>query len=127
MSGGAWEYVAAYVNNGNSILTTYGSSLVSADPKYKDTYISNGDTESGNYSNASSKVGDAVYETSSLGNEGQYSWYNNFSCMPLLGFPFFRRGGYYNSGTNGGLFHFDGDNGGAYSSYGFRPVVSCGY
>ena len=33
MSGGAWEYVAGYVNNGNSSLTSYGSSLVNGTQK----------------------------------------------------------------------------------------------
>ena len=33
MSGGAWEYVAAYVNNGDFNLKNYGSSLVNGDAK----------------------------------------------------------------------------------------------
>ena len=38
MSGGASEYVATYLNNGNSNLNTYGKSLVQAEDKYKDIY-----------------------------------------------------------------------------------------
>ena len=38
MSGGAWEYVAAYVDNGDSNLTSYGSSLVNGDAKVKNVY-----------------------------------------------------------------------------------------
>ena len=38
MSGGANEYVAAYVNNGDSNLASYGSSLVNGDTKTKTVY-----------------------------------------------------------------------------------------
>ena len=38
MSGGAWEYVAGYVNNGHGNLTNYGSSLVNGDAKTKNVY-----------------------------------------------------------------------------------------
>ena len=37
-TGGAWEYVAAYVDNGDSNLTSYGSSLVNGDAKVKNVY-----------------------------------------------------------------------------------------
>ncbi len=67
MSGGAYEYVAAYVNNGNSNLTTYGSSLVNETRSYmKDVYdMGSVDTREANYAANSDVYGDAIYETSS--------------------------------------------------------------
>ena len=127
MSGGAWEYVAAYVNNGNSNLTTYGNSLYTADAKYKDVYTSNGDTRTGNYSSASSHKGDAVYETSSSGDGSpnyQQSWYSDDSAMPCSSVPFFVRGGYYYDGTLAGLFYFGGGVGNADGGSGFRPALA---
>ena len=49
MSGGAWEYVAAYVNNGHGNLTnaSTGKALTEGAAKYKNVYystISNGAT-----------------------------------------------------------------------------------
>lgn len=38
MSGGAWEKVAAYVDNGNSNLTSNGSSLINGESYTKDVY-----------------------------------------------------------------------------------------
>ncbi|MDD2375934.1 MAG: hypothetical protein PHD15_01590 [Clostridia bacterium] len=123
MSGGAWEYTAAYVDNGNESLTTYGPSLLSASSQYKDVYISDGDTQSGNYIANSSKVGDAVYETSSF-YVGDTSWYGDNSFMPSSIFPFFIRGGYFSDGLGTGMFDFNDDYGVDYSIFGFRPVLA---
>ena len=124
MSGGAWEYVAAYVNNGNSILTSYGSSLVNGDAKTKNVY-SKGSSESrdNNYSANSGKYGDAVYETSANGNSSNSSWYGDYSIFPNARAPFFGRGGGYNDGANAGVFYFNNNNGVSYSYYSFRPVL----
>ena len=113
MSGGAWEYVAGYLQGGS---TSFGSALVGADPKYSDVYTS--------YTapSASTKLyGDAVYETSS-DDSGLNSWYSDYSSFPNSGTPFFFRGGNYNYDTKAGLFCFDGSYGiGSGSS--FRVVV----
>lgn len=122
MSGGGYEYTAAYVNNGNDNLGTYGASLISADNKYKDVYISSGDTQAGNYAANSNKKGDAVYETSLKGNEA-YSWYADYSYMPYSAIPFFVRGGYYDYMTGAGAFAFYYYVGAAASPFGFRPVL----
>ena len=124
MSGGAWEYVAAYVNNGNSNLTSYGSSLVNGDAKTKNVYSKgSSDSRDNNYSANSGKYGDAVYETSANGNSSNGSWYGDYSYFPSAYWPFFYRGGYYSNGTSAGVFYFnynDGDSGGSIS---FRPVL----
>ena len=124
MSGGAWEYVAAYVNNGNSNLTNYGSSLVNGDAKTKNVYSKgSSDSRDNNYSANSGKYGDAVYETSANGNSSSSSWYGDYSSFPSSGVPFFLRGGYYNNGTYAGVFFFSAYDGNSYSNVSFRPVL----
>ena len=124
MSGGAWEYVAAYVNNGNSNLTNYGSSLVNGDAKTKNVYSKgSSDSRDNNYSANSGKYGDAVYETSANGNSSSSSWYGVYSYFPNAGGPFFVRGGDYNDGTDAGVFCFHNNNGNGYSNSSFRPVL----
>ena len=124
MSGGAWEYVAAYVNNGNSNLTNYGSSLVNGDAKTKNVYSKgSSDSRDNNYSANSGKYGDAVYETSANGNSSSSSWYGDYSNFPYTDWPFFYRGGDYSNGTNAGVFYFDNYYGNSSGSISFRPVL----
>ena len=124
MSGGAWEYVAAYVNNGNSSLTSYGSSLVNGDAKTKNVYSkASTDNNTNNYNANSGKYGDAVYETSANGNTSNGSWYGDYSYFPNTSIPFFKHGGHYNNGTNAGVFFFGSDYGNDYSLSSFRPVL----
>ena len=124
MSGGAWEYVAAYVNNGNSSLTSYGSSLVNGDAKTKNVYSKgSSDSRDNNYSANSGKYGDAVYETSANGNSRSSSWYGDYSSFPDTSYPFFWRGGYYIDGTDTGVFSFDDNSGSSNSAGSFRPVL----
>ena len=123
MSGGAWEYVAAYVNNGNSNLTSYGSSLVNGDAKTKNVYSkASSDSYENNYNANSSKYGDAVYETSTSGS-GSTSWYGDYSYFPDTSTPFFLRGGDFNGGTSAGVFSFFYGNGNSLSNGSFRPVL----
>ena len=124
MSGGAYEYTAAYVNNGNS---NYGSSLVSGATYTKDVYTKgSADDRPTNYAAAASKYGDAVYETSLSSNgtpSWNTSWYNDYSNFPYSANPFFIRGGNCNDTSSAGLFFFYHFNGGAHSTGGFRPVL----
>ena len=124
MSGGAWEYVAAYVNNGNSNLTNYGSSLVNGDAKTKNVYSKgSSDSRDNNYSANSGKYGDAVYETSANGNSSSSSWYGDYSNFPGTSYPFFIRGGNYYNGTDAGVFCFGSNSGNSDSDNSFRPVL----
>ena len=127
MSGGAYEYTAAYVNNGNSNLTSYGSSLVSGATYTKDVYTKgSADDRETNYNANSSKYGDAVYETSLSSNgtpNWNTSWYSDYSYFPCSAGPFFIRGGNYIFPSNAGLFCFNVSSGHANSNYGFRPVL----
>ena len=123
MSGGAWEYVAGYVNNGNGNLTSYGSSLVNGDAKTKNVYSkASSDSYENNYNANSSKYGDAVYETSASGSSST-SWYGDYSIFPYASSPFFNRGGGYGDGTGAGVFYFSG-NDGSISDASFRPVLA---
>ena len=124
MSGGAWEYVAAYVNNGNGNLTTYGSSLVNGDAKTKNVYSkASSENQTNNYNANAGVYGDAVYETSANGNSGNGSWYGDYSNFPIASFPFFFRGGSYSVGSGAGVFSFSNNSGNSSSYYSFRPVL----
>jgi hypothetical protein len=123
MSGGAYEYTAAYVNNGASNLNGNGSVILVADPKYKDVYSEGAsDSHANNYAAAANKKGDAIYEISSSG-AGATSWYSDNSSMPYSSAPFFFRGGNYTVGTAAGTFNFYDIDGSNYSSRGFRVVL----
>ena len=123
MSGGAWEYVAAYVNNGNSSLNN-GSSLVNGDAKTKNIYTkASTDNAANNYSQNSGVYGNAVYETSANGNSSNGSWYSDYSGFPNTSSPFFFRGGSYNIGSGAGVFCFDHSYGDSNSDRSFRPVL----
>ncbi len=124
MSGGAWEYVAGYVNNGDSNLTSYGSSLVNGDAKTKNVYNkASSDNNTNNYNANSGKYGDAVYETSANGNSSSSSWYGDYSYFPHTSSPFFLRGGAYGNGTSAGVFYFFLSVGNSNSNFSFRPVL----
>ena len=122
MSGGAWDFVAGYVNNGDSHLTKYGRSLVNGDAKTKNVYSkASSDSYENNYNANSSKYGDAVYEMSANGS-GSTSWHGDYSYFPDTRAPFFGRGGAYYDDTNAGVFHFGSDSGSG-GGFSFRPVL----
>ncbi len=121
MSGGAWEYVAAYVDSGSN---GEGSNLENGDAKTKNVYSEDDDLGAGisNYNANSNKYGDVVYETSTRG-KGSTSWYGDYSNFPESGASFFRRGGSYDKGTVAGVFGFIYFNGSSFSDISFRPVL----
>ena len=123
MSGGTDEYVAAYVNNGNSNLSD-GQSLVNGDAKTKNVYaVGSSDDRDSNYSTNSGKYGDAVYETSISGNSSDGSWYGDWSFFPNTSNPFFVRGGNYDDGFKAGVFYFKDYYGTSNGTISFRPVL----
>ena len=125
MSGGSWEYVAAYINNGNANLTTnYGKSVYEGEAKTKNVYaIGSTDTQQNNYNANSGVYGDVVWETSNGYNTSNGSWYADYSIFPGTGFPFFLRGGYDGSGSSAGVFYFLRYSGYYSSGSSFRPVL----
>ena len=123
MSGGAYEYVAAYVNNGATQLISNGSSLVSAPSYMKDVYaMGSGDTGETNYEANAGKYGDIMYETSIAGTNNT-SWYGDASIIPYSTRPFFHLGGGQNLGSNSGIFRFSSYTGEADSDQGFRVIL----
>ncbi len=122
MSGGAFEYTAAYINNGNAVLTTNGLSLVNAEEKYKDIYLVTTDTPAQNYQNTIVKKGDCIYETSTT-ESGATSWYTGLSAMPNIASPFLIRGSNISGAANASNFAFSIHTGAANATIGFRPVL----
>ena len=139
MSGCRTEYVASYVNNGNSSLTSYGYSLIQASDRYKDVYRVTTDTKTNNYNNTqpseglgqptstTGHYGDAIWETSSGTSDSSNvsnGWYGDHSNMPYTGTPFLLRGGMYNNTTDSGIFYFHYGDGNASANRGFRIAVA---
>jgi prepilin-type N-terminal cleavage/methylation domain-containing protein len=123
VSGGAWEYVAAYVNNGNSNLS-YGASITSATSQYKDAYtVGVPDSQTNTHALTMNFKGDAVYETSSS-YTGTTSWFSDYSSMPYASGPWFIRGGAWSDGSITGAFAFESCWRGTGSYIGFRPVLA---
>ncbi|MBS5858452.1 MAG: hypothetical protein KIC60_08245, partial [Clostridium sp.] len=134
LNGGAWERTAAYVNNGNENLGTYGGKTAgdiygatekeqSTSTKYKTVYSSE-NNQSKDYQTAGKKnKGDAVYETSVSYSNGTGSWFDACANLPDGDGPFFSRGGNY-TGTIAGTFCFNDHNGDAVSYGSFRPVLA---
>ena len=125
MSGGAWEYVASYANNGHNYLQTYGASLVNSSSGHLKQVYSKGSSDDyeANYQSNKGRYGDAVYETSTAGS-GTTSWYDDYSSFPDASNPFFLRGGHYSYGSTAGAFYFTDYTGNSYSNHGFRPVLA---
>ena len=124
MSGGNWERVAAYIENGHENLQMYGKSVVDGAAKYKEVYErGSSDTQQPNYEKATTKYGDAVYEISGIGASSSASWNSDCAYFVDNSYPFFVRGGYYNNTTGAGLFAFDGTTGKAHNNYGFRVAM----
>ena len=147
MSGGAIEYVAAYVTTvrpeGNTIAYYADVSTVitnlknSSNAKYVDVYEADNTVEADSSANTAAKrvahyaklvngdkilkYGDAAFETSYSGT-GSTSWQKDYSYFPHSLNPVFMRGGSCSSGSDAGMFCFSSNKGSSYSFIGFRPV-----
>ena len=125
MSGGAWEYMANYLESATS--NSYVTSFLSKDKKYQTQYAGTGATSSTadrtiNYEANKGKYGDAIWETSN-GCNGQSSWNQDYSNFPYASNPFFLRGGNYYGSTGAGPFCFSYGNGGGGYNSSFRVVL----
>ena len=132
MSGGAFEFVAAYLANGHSNLNNYGSSLASTSvtsnsqsTKYVTVYQKgSSDSQVDNWNAYKALInlrGDAMKETASSYSD-KTSWNGDYSKFPYSNAPFFVRGGYYGDGSEAGAFYFYYAYGPAGSYGGFRVV-----
>jgi len=105
MSGCGYEYV---MGNYNKTAGSSGLTVTGINGKYVDEYT--GTTVS------NSIIGDAVGETA--------GWYSDYTTFVISSSPWFRRGGYYNHGTNAGAFAFGSSIGTTDAGNSFRPVLS---
>ena len=132
MSGGAFEQVAAYVNNGSSYITDIGGQLATGESYTKDVYDGMADQFS-DYERSISHYGDAVYEISErMENTGGIkSWFGFPISYPVVSAPFIVRGDVVYSKFTNGMVFFTASMGASQKdmglsgadAYGFRPVL----
>ena len=94
LSGNAYEYVASYYKDGN-FSSANSTFTTGTSDKYSTAY-------DGTDVNTDYKYGDATYETS--------KWHGDNAVFVDSNFPFFDRGGNYNSGSAAGVFYFGSTN-----------------
>ena len=125
LSGGAYEYVAAFDTlSDSSYITNYGSSFASkgeTSTKYATAYSNGTSTYYGTKIYEVGKIGDATKEVYT-GNSYR-NWNNDYSNFLYSLFPFFRRGGYYYGGSDAGVFGSGSSYGRDDSVDGFRVVL----
>ena len=127
MSGGAWEYMASYIDGvyGNSGFDETSISLY--DSKYFDVYPSDSTITSYNnriLGDATGEMGPFYYYQDMDGtNRYHNNWYADSSSFVDSSGPWFGRGGNYNNGVLAGQFHFNRVTGGVYGYFGSRLVL----
>jgi hypothetical protein len=122
MSGGAWEYMAAYIdkNTGNS---GFISATFSQYAKYLDVYNASSEISTYQYrilGDATGEMGPFYYVSSNYYN----NWFQDYSHFVDSSYPWFKRGGDYSSGSGAGQFAFGRYTGVASSYGGARLVLS---
>ena len=128
MSGGAHEYVSAYMADN---LGSSGITPTDYDSKYFDVYNASSTTTSYQYR----ILGDATGEmgpfttfksTGGYGDKTAYvsSWYISYADFVDTSYPWFRRGSDYVNGVLAGQFYFSRNTGGTLSNVGFRLVLT---
>ncbi len=129
MSGGAWEYVAAYVaDSSNDKSGLIFQNLSDIDKKYFDVY----DNASAYNSYNKMILGDATGEMGPFNNyqDGDNNtryhsgWYGDASVFADASWPWFARGGDNSNGIIAGQFDFDRNSGGIRVGHGFRIVLA---
>ncbi len=126
MSGGAHEYLAAYMDNivGDSGLTV---DFINEHKKYFDIYPS--DSNASNFNNrilgdATGEMGPFYYYYDDPGKRYHNAWYADDSEFVRSSKPWFHRSGRFYVGVLAGQFYFCGTEGYAYPEYGSRLVLS---
>ena len=108
LSGGAYEYVAAYYS-GSSNLSNGNSFADGSSNEYSTAYT-------GTLASTAYKQGDATYETS--------GWHDDLDNFVYSSVPFFQRGGMGNASTYAGVFNSYSNDGNSYQRR-LLPHVSC--
>ncbi len=127
MSGGAWEYMAACMENTPK---DSGFSTEDLEKEMNAGYIDKYPSDTNSYSNRI--LGDATgemgpfynYYDKDNGKRYHNVWYADYSGFVASSYPWFGRGGGYDNGVLAGQFDFGGYNGGANGRIGFRLVLS---
>ncbi len=136
LNGGAWEYVASYLNNGDKNLETHGGITTgdiygatteeqSTSTKYKTVYSSENDRIKDYEKTERKNKGDAVYEISSTYSNKEGTWFSAYSGFPFNNLPFFHRGGDIGNLviSTSGSFSFTASSGINGSNSSFRTVL----
>ena len=141
LNGCVWEYITAYITNGNTNLSTFGSSYVAkttADingyktlsTKYATVYPYNSsDSRTNNYNtykglkSTTYGYGDAILETSNFGNGTNTSWNGDLGGYTGETHTFFLRGGSYEDSNTAGMYATGYDRGCQWYHIGFRAVL----
>ena len=123
LSGGCYEYVAAYDNKGGSELS-YGNTFASKDgksTKYATAYTNGTYTNLGEKIYEIGKTGDATKEVY-LGSSSR-NWNDDYSYILYSSAPFFTRGSGYDGGSGAGVFYSGAHSGEGYAGHSFRIVL----
>ena len=125
MSGGAWEHVLGVQKDasGNVQVGSSGFSTSSLpDSKYYDLYDYQAEDGVG-YTRY--YLGDATREVlKNTSNQGQNTWWSDYSYNVYSSEPWVVRSGYYGSGSHAGVFSFIRDPGWYYTGSSFRSVLT---
>ena len=110
LSGGAYEFVGAYYNE--------GSSLSNGEPFATQNGISDeySTAYTGTSASTAYKPGDATYET--------WRWHDDIDSFVSFNNSFFSRGGSHNENFDSGVFYVGGNNGDRYDSISFRMCLA---
>ncbi|MGM9834205.1 MAG: hypothetical protein ACI31M_00270 [Bacilli bacterium] len=129
MSGGAHEYVAAYIsgNVGSSGFTT--TTIATAEyQKYLDVYSESSAVQAYQYrilGDATGEMGPFLTYNDGDGKSRYHnSWYADVSYFVESSNPWFNRGGYYGNGVLAGQFDFSRNSGTTSDYVSFRLVVA---
>ena len=132
MAGGAWEYMATFLNvpvpdSGRTTAEDQVYNFNNIPTYHREIYAYSGTAgdagRQANYEANKDRYGNAVWETSSLGNASNYSWNNDNFNFVYSTYPYVVRGGGYTNTINAGLFNFINLSGGPSRYYTFRPVL----
>jgi hypothetical protein len=121
MSGGAWEYMAAY-NSGTGGDSGFTTTQLTTYAKYLDVY--NNDSSYTTYNRRI--LGDATGEMGPFANvSGFYlsSWYADYAYFAYSSSPWFRRGGHNGITTLAGQFSFHYHTGAVFAHNGSRLIL----
>ena len=128
MSGGSQEYLMGNVNTQSQTYTYYnpsnnGPSLTTEEVnRYVTLYYNTTGEKQTASAYANGLLGDATKEV--LSSTATQSWYGDTATFPRTSYPFLLRGGYYQSGSYGGIFAFDSGNATAGDTRTFRVVLA---